>query len=107
MAITVQPWIFRVFIIRYRGRKREVEVYTPASASAARFAAGKADDEELSEKRLENFDRSFRTFMARKTAKISELEKFYNGMAEALQMGADFRSALDLVAPSAETAYFR
>ncbi len=107
MAAVAQPWIFRVFTIRYRGRKREVDVYSPASASAARFAAGKADDEELSEKRLEAFDRSFRTFWTRKTAKVSELEKFYSGMAEALHMGADFRSALDLVAPSAETAYFR
>jgi type II secretory pathway component PulF len=107
MAAAAQPWIFRVFTIRYRGRKREVEVFSPASASAARFAAGKADDEELSERRLEGFDRSFRTFSTRKTAKISELEKFYSGMAEALHMGADFRSALDLVAPSAETAYFR
>lgn len=107
MAAAAQPWIFRVFTIRYRGRKREVEVFSPASASAARFAAGKADDEELSERRLEGFDRSFRTFWTKKTAKISELEKFYNGMAEALHMGADFRSALDLVAPSAETAYFR
>jgi type II secretory pathway component PulF len=107
MAAAAQPWTFRVFTIRYRGRKREVEVFSPASASAARFAAGKADDEELSERRLEGFDRSFRTFWTRKTAKVSELEKFYNGMAEALHMGADFRSALDLVAPSAETAYFR
>ncbi len=107
MAAAAQPWTFRVFTIRYRGRKREVEVFSPASASAARFAAGKADDEELSERRLEGFDRSFRTFWTKKTAKISELEKFYNGMAEALHMGADFRSALDLVAPSAETAYFR
>ena len=48
-----------------------------------------------------------RTFFARKSATISELEKFYNGMAEAMHVGADFRSALDLVAPSAETPYFR
>lgn len=107
MAAVAQPWTFRVFTIRHRGRKRDVEVYTPASASAARFAAGKADDEELTEKRLENFDKNFRAFWAKKTATISELEKFYSGMAEALHVGADFRSALDLVAPSAETPYFR
>ena len=107
MASAAQPWIFRVFIIRHRGRKRQVEIYSPASAMAARFATGKADDEELSEKRIGEFDQKFRTFMARKTATISELEKFYHGMAEAMHLGADFRSALDLVAPSAETAYFR
>jgi type II secretory pathway component PulF len=107
MSTLIQPWTFRVFTIRHRGRKREIEVFTPASAAAARFAAGKADDEELTEKRLEAFDRRFRAFWARKSATISELEKFYSGMAEALHVGADFRSALDLVAPSAETAYFR
>lgn len=107
MAAIADPWTFRVFTIRHRGRKREVEVYTPASPAAARFAAGKADDEELSEKRLESFDRSFRAFMAKRSATTSELEKFYHGMAEAMHMGADFRSALDLVAPSAETPYFR
>jgi type II secretory pathway component PulF len=107
MAAAVQLWTFRVFVIRHRQRKRQVEVYSPASAAAARFAAGKADDEEMTEKRLDGFDRSFRTMTTRKTATITELEKFYNGMAEALHVGADFRSALDLVAPSAETAYFR
>lgn len=107
MPAASPPAVFRVFTIRYRGRKREVEVYSAASAAAARFAAGKADDEELSEKRLEAFDRSFRTFFARKTATASELEKFYHGMSEAMHMGADFRTALDLVAPSAETPYFR
>ncbi len=107
MAAAALPWTFRVFVIRHRGRSREVEVFGPASAAAARFAAGKADDEEMSEKRLESFDRATRRFFARKTATISELEKFYSGMAEALHVGADFRSALDLVAPSAETAYFR
>jgi type II secretory pathway component PulF len=107
MSAIAQPWVFRVFIIRHRGRRREVEVYSPASLAAARFAAGKADDEELSEKRLELFDAKLRTFFARKSATVSELEKFYTGMAEALHLGADFRSALDMVAPSAETAYFR
>jgi MSHA biogenesis protein MshG len=107
MATAAQIQTFRVFIIRHRGRKREVEIYSSASPAATRFAAGKADDEELSEKRLGEFDQKFRTFTARKTATISELEKFYHGMAEAMHMGADFRSALDLVAPSAETAYFR
>ena len=107
MAATAQTWIFRVFAIRHRGRKREVEVYSAASPAAARFAAGKADDEELSEKHLGEFDQKFRIFTARKTATISELEKFYHGMAEAMHLGADFRSALDLVAPGAETAYFR
>jgi len=103
----VQTWTFRVFLIRHRQRKREVEVYSPASLAAARFAAGKADDEELTEKKVEGFDRTFRSFMARKSATVSELEKFFNGMAEAMHVGADFRSALDLVAPSAETPYFR
>jgi len=107
MATFTQPWTFRVFVIRHRERKREVEVYSPTSASAARFAAGKADDEELTEKHIENFDKTFRVFFARKSATVSELEKFYNGMAEALHLGADFRSALDIVAPTAETAYFR
>ena len=107
MATAAQIQTFRVFIIRHRGRKREVEIYSSASPAATRFAAGKADDEELSEKRLGEFDQKFRTFTARKTATISELEKFYHGMAEAMHMGADFRSALDLVAPSAETPYFR
>ncbi len=107
MSAIAQPWVFRVFIIRHRGRRRQVEVYSPASLAAARFAAGKADDEELSEKRLEAFDARFRSFFARKSATVSELEKFYTGMAEALHLGADFRSALDMVAPSAETAYFR
>jgi type II secretory pathway component PulF len=107
MPTLAQPWTFRVFLVRHRGRRREVEVYSPASVAAARFAAGKADDEEMSEKRLEAFDRKFRTFFTRKSAKVTELEKFYNGMAEAMHVGADFRSALDLVAPSAETAYFR
>lgn len=107
MGALSQSWHFRVFVIRYRGRKREVEVYSPASASAARFAAGKADDEDLTEKRIEAFDRKFRIFFARKSATVAELEKFYNGMAEAMHVGADFRSALDLVAPSAETPYFR
>ncbi|MGH7996467.1 MAG: type II secretion system F family protein [Opitutaceae bacterium] len=102
-----QIWSFRVFIVRHRGRKRQVEVYSPASPVAARFAAGKADDEELTEKKIEAFDRRFRTFFARKEATTSELEKFYNGMTEAFHIGADFRSALDLVAPSAETPYFR
>jgi type II secretory pathway component PulF len=102
-----QPWTFRVFEIRHRGRKRDVEVYSPASASAARFAAGKADDEEIREKKLEGFDRWTRTTFARKSATTSELEKFFNGMTEAFHIGADFRAALDLVAPSAETAYFR
>jgi type IV pilus assembly protein PilC len=101
------PWTFRVFIIRHRRRRREVEVYSPASLAAASFAAGKADDEELAEKRIETFDRKLRTFFARKSATISELEKFYNGMAEAMHVGADFRTALDLVAPGAETPYFR
>ena len=107
MPAAAQTWSFRVFEIRHRGRKRQVEVYSQASAAAARFAAGKADDEEMSEKQLDSFDRGFRTLTARKTPTISELEKFYNGMAEALHVGADFRSALDLVAPSAETACFR
>jgi len=107
MAAAAAPWIFRVFIVRHRGRKREVEVYSPAAHGAARFAAGKADDEELSEKKIEGFDRWFRTRFARKSAKTSELEKFYNGMTEAFHVGADFRSALDLVAPAAETPYFR
>jgi type II secretory pathway component PulF len=107
MPAATIPWSFRVFVIRHRGRKREVEVYGPTSVVGARFAAGKADDEELSEKRIEDFDRKFRTIFARKTAKPTELEKFYNGMAEALHLGADFRSALDLVAPAAETPYFR
>jgi len=107
MSALYEPWVFRVFIIRHRERKREVEVFSPASLAAARFAAGKADDEELSEKRIETFDRKFRTFCARKSASVSELEKFYNGMAEAMHVGADFRSALDLVAPGAESAYFR
>ena len=107
MAAPVPQAVFRVFVIRHRGRKREVEVYGSASAAAARFAAGKADDEELTEKTIEGFDRKFRSFFARKTATPSELEKFYNGMAEALHLGADFRSALDLVAPAAETPYFR
>ena len=102
-----QVWTFRVFIIRHRQRKREVEVFTPASLSAARFAAGKADDEEMTEKKVEGFDRQFRAFFARKNATVSELEKFFNGMAEAMHVGADFRSALDLVAPSAETPFFR
>ena len=103
MAAAAQLLTFRVFVIRHRGRKREVEVYSSASAAAARFASGKADDEELSEKRLDAFDRRVRTFMARTTATVSELEKFYHGMAEAMHLGADFRSALDLVAPGAET----
>jgi type II secretory pathway component PulF len=102
-----QEFTFRVFEIRHRGRKREVEVYSTASHAAARFAAGKADDEELTEKKLEGFDRWFRTTFARKSATTSELEKFYNGLTEAFHIGADFRSALDLVAPSAETPYFR
>jgi len=101
------PKIFRVFVIRHRGRKREVEVYGSASAAAARFAAGKADDEEMREKPIEDLDRKFRSCFARKHATASELEKFYNGMAECLHLGADFRSALDLVAPAAETPYFR
>jgi len=101
------PWNYRVFIIRHRGRKREVDVFGPSATAGARFAAGKADDEELSEKRLENFDRKVRSFFARRNAKPTELEKFYNGMAEALHLGADFRTALDLVAPAAETPYFR
>jgi len=104
---TAAPKVFRVFVIRHRGKKREVEVYTSASAAAARFAAGKADDEEMREKPIEDLDRKFRTFFARKSAVPSELEKFYNGMAESLHLGADFRSALDLVAPAAETPYFR
>ena len=107
MAIPAQAWTFRVFIIRHRGRKREVEVYSPASVAAARFAAGKADDEEMTEKRLEAFDRKFRTFFTRKSSTVTELEKFFNGMAEAMHVGADFRSALDLAAPGAETPYFR
>ncbi len=107
MPAATVPWNFRVFIIRHRGRKREVEVFGPSAAASARFAAGKADDEELSEKRLEDFDRKFRSFCARRNAKPTELEKFYNGMAEALHLGADFRTALDLVAPAAETPYFR
>lgn len=107
MPAVAQTWTFRVFTVRHHGRKREVEVYSPASHSAARFAAGKADDEELSEKKLEGFDRWLRTTCARKTATTSELEKFYNGMTEAFHIGADFRAALDLVAPSAETPYFR
>jgi type II secretory pathway component PulF len=107
MSALAPAWTFRVFIIRHRQRKREVEVFSPASVTAARFAAGKADDEELSEKRIEGFDRRIRTFFARKSASISELEKFYNGMAEAMHIGADFRSALDLVAPGAESPYFR
>jgi type II secretory pathway component PulF len=107
MAASSLPWTFRVFTVRHRGRKREVEVYSPASPVAARFAAGKADDEELSEKKVEGFDRWLRVRFARKTATTSELEKFYNGMAEAFHVGADFRSALDLVAPGAETPYFR
>ena len=61
----------------------------------------------MTEKKLEGFDRKFRTFFARKSATVSELEKFYNGMAEAMHVGADFRSALDLVAPGAESPYFR
>jgi type II secretory pathway component PulF len=107
MAALSPAWTFRVFIIRHRQRKREVEVYSTATVAAARFAAGKADDEELSEKKIEGFDRRIRTFFARKSASVSELEKFYNGMAEAMHVGADFRSALDLVAPGAESAYFR
>jgi len=107
VAAISQPWTYRVFIIRHRKRKREVEVYSPASPAAARFAAGKADDEELAEKRIEGFDRRFRIFCTRKSASINELEKFYNGMAEAMHVGADFRSALDLVAPGAESPYFR
>ncbi|HVW21054.1 MAG TPA: type II secretion system F family protein [Opitutaceae bacterium] len=100
-------WSFRVFVIRHRGRKREVEVFSPASHVGARFAAGKADDEELSEKKVEGFDQWLRSRFARRSATTSELEKFYNGMAEAFHVGADFRSALDLVAPAAETPYFR
>src|SRR5579883_161937 len=102
-----QLWTFRVFIVRHRGRMREVEVYSPTSAAAARFAAGKADDEELTEKPLEKFDAWFRSKTTKKTATVAELERFYNGMAEALHLGADFRTALDLVVPSAETPYFR
>ena len=56
---------------------------------------------------MSEFDQKFSSFWARTTVTVSELEKFYNGMAEALHLGADFRSALDLVAPSAETPYFR
>lgn len=107
MAAATLPWTFRVFVVRHRGRKREVEVFSPASPIASRFAAGKADDEELSEKKLDGLDRWFRTTLARRSATTSELEKFYNGMAEAFHVGADFRSALDLVAPGAETPYFR
>jgi type II secretory pathway component PulF len=107
MVPPVQDWTLRVFIIRHRERKREVEVFSPASAAAARFAAGKADDEDMTEKRVEAFDGRMRRFFARKSATVSELEKFYNGMSEAMHVGADFRSALDLVAPGAETSYFR
>ncbi|HEY3756924.1 MAG TPA: type II secretion system F family protein [Opitutaceae bacterium] len=107
MASFTYPWTFRVFMIRHRGRNREVEVYGPVSAGGARFAAGKADDEELSEKTLSGFDRKVRTTFSRKSATVTELEKFYNGMGVALHLGADFRTALDLVVPSAETAYFR
>ena len=107
MATSQQPWIFRIFVIRHRGRKREVEIYSEASPTAARFATGKAEDEELSEKRLSDFERKVRTRVTRKTATVSELEKFYHGMAEAMHLGADFRSALDLVAPSSESPYFR
>lgn len=106
-AAFLHPWKFRVFIIRHRDRKREVEVYGPTTSTAARFAAGKAEDEELTEKPLSDLDTRIRTFFARKSATISELEKFYNGMGVALHLGADFRSALDLVSPSAETPYFR
>jgi type II secretory pathway component PulF len=107
MATAAPLWIFRVFLIRHRGHKRQIEVYTPASAMAARFAAGKADDEEMTEKRLDAFDGKFRAFWTKKSATVSEMEKFYSGMTEAMHVGADFRSALDLVAPSAETPYFR
>jgi type II secretory pathway component PulF len=107
MPAAALPWTFRVFIVRHRGRKREVEVFSPATHAGARFAAGKADDEELTEKKIEGFDRWVRTRFARRSATTSELEKFYNGMTEAFHVGADFRSALDLVAPSAETPYFR
>lgn len=107
MANFSYPWTFRVFLVRHRGRTREVEVYGPVSVAGARFAAGKADDEEISEKTISGFDRAVRIFFARKSATVPELERFYNGMGVALQLGADFRSALDLVAPSAETAYFR
>ena len=80
MSAVAQPWVFRVFIIRHRGRRRQVEVYSPASLAAARFAAGKADDEELSEKRLEAFDAKFRSFFARKSATVSELEPVRDNM---------------------------
>jgi len=100
-------WLYRVFVVTYRGKSREVDVYSPAHTLASRFAVGAADDEEVVEKRLDPSDAKFRGFWTRKNATATELENFFLGLARSMAKGADFRQALDLVVPMCETPYFR
>ena len=102
-----KTWSYRVFIVKYRGKSHEVDVYSPANSAATRFAVGAAEDEEVTEKRLDSSDAKFRGFWTRKTATATELENFFLGLARSMAKGADFRQALDLVVPMCETPYFR
>ena len=69
-----KTWSYRVFIVKYRGKSHEVDVYSPANSAATRFAVGAAEDEEVTEKRLDSSDAKFRGFWTRKTATATELE---------------------------------
>jgi type IV pilus assembly protein PilC len=102
-----KPWTYRVFIVTYRGKSRDVDVFSPAGTAATRFAVGAAEDEEITEKRLDRSDAKFRAFWTAKTATPTELENFFLGLARSMARGADFRQALDLVVPMCETPYFR
>src|SRR5258708_927431 len=101
-------WRYRSFGIRHLGRTRRVEICSPVPLSLTVWAAGKNDDEDLIERPLLNVDAWFRAFTARKRPTHRELESFYREMGRVLSgRKIDFKTALSLVAPLAETPIFR
>src|SRR5947209_8177440 len=97
-------WKYHAFSIRHLGRTRSVEIYSPVPLASTIWALGKNDDEDAFPKSLLPVDASFRALTARKRPTHFELETFYREMSRLLAgRKIDFKTALALVAPLAET----
>lgn len=102
----VSQWRFYRFDVAFAGKTRRVDVLAP-NAEIARLGVGASEDERVSLAKINATDLAFASKTTSRTAKPQEVGLFFKEMGRAARAHIGALTALELLAPSAKTPYFR